>query len=184
MENKELVSSGKITQSLIGYWLLWSIAFGVIYGVIFGVLSSVIKSTVVLAIICIILQGITVFLIWKYSTHSSFKNKTISYNDVPKVMKNLIIFTVIICLVNSAYNFFNINNSINKTLSAKSVSDLGESFYKTESLKAIYEELEQKAIANYKKQSYTYLAIIEIGLTVVYLAVLPLEKKEILKYVD
>ena len=184
MENKELVSSGKITQSLIGYWLLWGIVFSIFYSIVLGILSSFIRSTTVIAIISVILQGTVAFLIWKFSTYSSFKKKTISYNDVSKVMRNLIIFTVIVCLINGAYNFLQINNSINKAMSAKSVSNLGESFYKTESLKAIYEELEQKAIDNFKKQSYTRLAILEIGLTVMYLAVLPLEKKEILKYID
>ena len=40
----------------------------------------------------------------------------------------------------------------------------------------------EKAISDAKEKANMYLIILEIGLTVVYLAVLPLEKKELLKF--
>ena len=47
----------------------------------------------------------------------------------------------------------------------------------------VYQAQKEKMIKETKNKIYTYLIILETGLTAVYLAVLPLEKKEILKYV-
>lgn len=67
------------------------------------------KSLIAVAIIAIILQGIIAL-----STYSSFKNQTIVHNDVQKVMKNLIIFTVVICIFYDIYNIFSVNKAIDK----------------------------------------------------------------------
>ena len=73
LENKELVTSGKITQTLIGNWLLWGIVFGMIYSFIYKLIASSMESMVGVAVVAIVLQGITAILVWKCSTISSFK---------------------------------------------------------------------------------------------------------------
>ena len=47
---------------------------------------------------------------------------------------------------------------------------------------AKYNEEKEKAINEAKSTVYTYLAVLEIGLLAVYLGVVPLQKKAILKY--
>ena len=187
MENKQIVTSGKITQSLIVNWLLWGILFGIIYSFVYGLLSYAISSLVLRAILAIILQGIMAIGLWKLSTSSSFREKTISYNDVSKVIKNLVIFTIIICVLNGAYNFFEINSKIDKAVNSNIQLRMSESMMSriySDKKMAEYNKQKEEAINKVKSQAYVYLTVLEIGLTAVYLAVLPLEKKEILKYVS
>ena len=47
---------------------------------------------------------------------------------------------------------------------------------------AQYEAEKEKVINEVKGKVYTYLAVLEIGLLIVYLGVVPLQKKAILKY--
>lgn len=187
MENKEIVTSGKITQSLIGNWLLWGLVLGILYSFIYNLITSSIESMVVLALVTIVLQGITAILVWNCSTSSSFKKKTISYNDVPKVMKNLVIFTIVICAVTAIYNISNVHSTIDKAIESNYQLKFSESMlsylYDDEEM-AEYQVEKEKAIKELKGKMYTYLIILEIGLTAVYLGVLPLEKKYILKYVS
>ena len=187
MENKEIVASGKMTQSLIGNWLLWGILFGIIYSFIYSLIASSIESMVAIALVAIVLQGITAILVWKCSTSSSFKKKTISYDDVPAVMKNLVIFTIVICVITAIYNISNVNATIDEAIESNYQLKFSESMmsylYDDEEM-AEYQEEKEKAIEELKSKFYTYLIVLEIGLTAVYLAVLPLEKKYILKYVS
>lgn len=187
MENKELVSASKMSQQLMGNWLLWELIFGYIYSIVFTLITSSMESFILKAIIAVIVQGIIVVVVWKLSTSASFKKKTISYNDVPEVMKKLIIFTLVICVINSIYNISNINSSIDEAINSDYELKLTESMmsriYSEEQMEE-YNKEKEKAIAETKSKTYTYIVVLEIGLTAVYLAVLPLEKKEILKYVS
>lgn len=187
MENKEIATTKKITQELIGGWILWGILFGIIYYIVYNLLAIFMKSLILKAIISIVMQGIVTFLIWKFSTKSTFKKRTMSHENVPAVMKNLIIFTVVICIINGIYQFSQVNSSIDKAINSNFQLKYAESMmsylYNDEQIEE-YNKQKEDAIAKAKSQAYTYLVIIEIGLTAVYLAVLPLEKKEILKYVS
>lgn len=187
MENKEMVSAGKMSQHLMGNWLLWGLLFGLIYSFVFPLLTYSMKSLVLKALIAIIAQGIIAFVLWKLSTSASFKKRTISYSDVPTVMRNLIIFTVVICVLTGIYNISTVNSSMDKALNSNYQLKFSESMmsrlYSDEQM-AEYNKEKEKAISEAKSKAYTHLVILEIGLTAVYLAVLPLEKKEILKYVS
>ena len=187
MENKEIATSGKITSELIGGWILYSILFGIIYYLISSFINSLIPSLVLKAIVVIVLEGIFMFLIWKSSTASTFKKRTMNYSDVPTVMRNLLIFTIIICVINGIYNFYSVNKAIDTAIATNVELQLLE--YNVSTLKNSkqmkkYEEEKNKAIAEAKSQLYTYLSFLEVGLTAVSLAILPLEKKQILKYVQ
>ena len=187
MENKEIVSSGKMSQHLMGNWLLWGLLFGFIYSFVFALITNSMESLVLKAIIAIILQGIIAIVVWKLSTSSSFKKRTISFNDVPAVMKNLIIFTIVICVFTAIYNITSVNSSIDESINSNYKLKFSESMmskiYSDEQM-AEYNKEKEKVIAEAKSKANMYLVILEVGLTVVYLAVLPLEKREILKYVS
>lgn len=187
MENKEKVSAGKMSQYLIGNWLLWVLLFGFVYSVVFALIINSMESIVFTAIIAVIAQGIITIIAWKLSTSLSFKKRTISYNDVSTIMKNLIIMTIVICVFNGIYNIASANSSMNETINADDKLEFRENMmsrvYSDEQM-AEYNKEKEKAIAEAKSKVNMYLVILEVGLTTVYLAVLPLVKKEILKYVS
>ena len=187
MENKEIVSSRKMSQLLTGYWLSWGILGGIIYSFLYSLITESIESIALKAIIAIVGQGIVVFFLWKLSTSSAFKNRTISKDDVPTVMRNLIIFTIVICVITSIYNISLVNSSIDKAINSnyqlQNQERLMSRLYSNEKLNE-YNKEKEKIISDTKSKAYMYVTILEVGVTVVYLAVLPLEKKEILKHIS
>ncbi|MBR3152432.1 MAG: hypothetical protein IKF52_02325 [Clostridia bacterium] len=185
MDNSSMSSSSKITQSLIGYWLLWGLLFGLLYSFVYIILISPIESVVSQAILVIIMQGIMVLFIWKMSTKSALQKYTISYSDVPIVMRNLVIFTVVICVFNGMYNLSQVNSSIDKIVDSDYKLKYNEkrlSYIYDDDEMEEYNNQKEKAIKKAKSQATTYLLIVEIGLTAVYLGVLRFEKQELLKY--
>lgn len=187
MENKEIVTSKKMTQSLIGNWLLWGIVFSILYSFIYSLIAPSIESMVTIALIAVFLQGIIAIIIWRFSTSSSFKKKTIVSNDIAPVMKNLVIFTIVICVITAIYNISTVNSTIDKAIESNyqlKISESMMSYLYNDNQMAEYQKEKEKSIKELKSKFYTYLIVLEIGLTAVYLAVLPLEKKFILKYVS
>lgn len=138
----------------------------------------------IVAIIAIVLQGIVGLLCWKCSTNSAFKKKTMDINEVPKVMKGLVIFTVIVCAINGIMNYSNVDKQVDRYVKYNTELMIQESFmeslYDDDELQEYYAEKE-KAIEDVKSQLYVYLIILKIGLTAVYLAILPIVKKGIVK---
>lgn len=187
MENKEVVTSKKITQQLIIGWFLWGIIFGLFYTIISPFIIHLVKSRILQIIITIILQGILVFLVWQSSTASTFKKRTMNHNDLPTVMRNLTIFTIIICIVNAIYNYSTIDNTIDKAINSDFTLQLTESrlsyLYDDDEM-AEYQKEKEDMIQKAKKQIYVYWTFLEIGSIAVCLMVLPLEKKQILKYLN
>lgn len=189
-ENKKIVTSGKMTSSLIISWIVDGLLLGFLYSFIIVSIGQTIKSTVVLSLISVILQGIIAILVWKIATSSAFKKKTISFQDVSKVMKNLIIFTIIIILINLGTGISDANTAIDEALESDVNLKLYEDtlnkysqFIDDESIIQEYEQKRDNRIKEIKTEVYTYAIIYNAGLLIVHLLVLPLEKKFILKYV-
>ena len=187
MENKEIATIRTITGELIGGFILYGIPFAILYSIIFGLISKVIpsESLIITAIVAIILQGLSAFFIWKCSIAATFRKRSIDRNDVPTVIRNLLIFTVILCFISALMNFSDVNQRIDKTINSNASLQLSESFMKymyDDQQIAQYQAEKEEAISEAKTKLYTYLAVLEIGLLVVYLGVVPLQKKSILKY--
>lgn len=185
MENKEVATVRKITGELIGGFLLYGIAFGILYNIVYAAISNRISSDslILTAIIAIILQGIAVFCVWRCSIATTFRKRVINRNDVKTVMRNLIIFTVIICFITTLMNFLEVNEKVDKTIQSDLM--LSEFFMKYEydfDEIAKYQGEIEKAISEVKTKLYTYLGVLEIGLLAVYLGVVLLQKKAILKH--
>ena len=181
MESKELVSPKKMSQLLIGNWLVWGLLVEIIYSVVFSLIIDSIESLVLKAIIAVILQEIITIVIWKISIVSAFKKRTISYNDVPYVMKSLIIFTIVVCALTCIYNIASVNSLVKDYIDSDYKLQIGESFmsrFYDDDEMAEYNKEKENAISEVKNKVYTYAVILEIWLTLVYLAVLPLEKKK------
>ena len=101
-------------------------------------------------------------------------------------MRNLMIFTVVMCLLDGIYNVSTANYSFNKSIDSNYGLKYSESIlsniYSGEQM-AEYNRLKEEAIREARGKLNTYLILFELGVTAVYLAVLPFEKKRILKYI-
>lgn len=174
-----------ITGELIGGFILYGIVFGILYSFIYSAITNRISedSLILTAIIAIIFQGITVFCVWRCSIATTFRKRLIETDDVKTVMKNLMIFTVIICFLTALINFSQVNETVeNKINSSLTVSEMYMQYLYDDDEIAQYEAEKEKIISETKLKLYTYLAVLEIGLLAVYLGVVPLQKKAILKY--
>lgn len=187
MENKQVSTVRTITGELIGGYILYGIVFSILYSFIYSFIINRISgdSLILKTIITIILQGIIVFCIWRCSIATTFRKRLIETNDIKIVMKNLMIFTIIICFITAMINFAQVNETLEKTINSDRSVIMSETYmkylYDDEEI-AQYEAEKEKIINETKGKLYTYLAILEVGLFAVYLGVVPLQKKAILKY--
>ena len=185
LENKQIATVRTITGELIGGFILYGIVFGILYSFIYSAITNRVSedSLILTAIIAIILQGITVFCVWRCSIATTFRKRLIETDDVKTVMKNLMIFTVIICFLTALINFAQVNETVeNEINSSLMVSEMYMQYLYDDDEIAQYEAEKEKIISETKSKLYTYLAVLEIGLLAVYLGVVPLQKKAILKY--
>lgn len=185
LENKQVATVRTITGELIGGFILYGIVFGILYSFIYSAITNRISedSLILTAIIAIILQGITVFCVWRCSIATTFRKRLIETDDVKTVMKNLMIFTVIICFLTALINFAQVNETVeNEINSSLMVSEMYMQYLYDDDEIAQYEAEKEKIISETKSKLYTYLAVLEIGLLAVYLGVVPLQKKAISKY--
>lgn len=187
LENKQVATVRTITGELIGGFILYGIVFGILYSFISSAIINKISenSLILAAIIVIILQGITVFCIWRCSIASTFRKKLIEKNDIKIVIKNLMIFTVIICILTVLMNYAQVSEIVEDTINSDTGLMMSETYmqylYDDDEI-AQYKAEKQKIISETKTKLYTYLAVLEIGLLAVYLGVVPLQKSAILKY--
>ena len=187
LENKQVATVRTITGELIGGFILYGIVFGILYSFIYSAITNRISedSLILTAIIAIIFQGITVFCVWRCSIATTFRKRLIETNDVKIVMKNLMIFTVIICFLTTLMNFAQVNETVEDAINSNANVMMAESYmkylYDDEEI-AQYEAEKEKMVNETKGKLYVYLAVLEIGLLAVYLGVVPLQKKAILKY--
>lgn len=187
MEDKEVATIRTITGELIGGFIIYSIIFEILNNFIISFISNIIPSDsiFVAAIIVIVLQCLSVSLIWKFSIATVFRKRAIDKNDVSTVMKNLMIFIIIVCVFSVATNFAevdqNIDDAINSNASLRLSENMMKYMYTKEEI-AQYQAEKEKKIKEIKCEQYTYLAILETGFIIVYLGVLPLQKKSILKH--
>lgn len=187
MNERENVTTGKMTRDLIAGFLIFGILGSLVYSFLFGLISIKIStdSIILLSIVALIIQAIIVVLVWQASTSSAFKKRTINITEVSVIMKNLIIFTIVLCLGSTVMNYFDLEKSINKAINydtTLSISDSLSKYYSAEQ-KAEYEKQKNEIIEQAKSQAYTYFTVLEIGVLVIYLGALPLEKRFIMKKV-
>ena len=182
MDNKKVASVRTITGELIGGFILYGIPFSILYMVIRNWISNIIssESLIISVMISIVLQGVVAYCIWKCSITTTFKKRAINKNDVSTVIKNLVIFTFILCLFSAIMNFSEVNRKLDRN--TNEILQFSEIYRNNEKQKNQYLEKKEKSIAQTKNKLYTYLLILEVGLLIVYLGVAFLQKKSILKY--
>ena len=187
LEDKQVATVRKITSELIWGYILYGILWGILYSIIYSLLSKLFSADLLIpkAIIAILLQGITTFAIWRCSINATFKKRLIDRNDVQTVIKNLMIFTVILLFINGGRVYLEVNEQIEKEINSNTTLRISETYMKylyDDDKIAEYQAEKEKIISEVKTKVYTYLTVLEIGLIVVYLGAVSLQKKEILKY--
>lgn len=188
MEERNIVTGKSVTGKLIGLFFGYGILFGIIYSMIYGRISNNVSSEsslIPIAIIAIILQGIITFLVWRCSITSVFKKVTINKSEVGKVIKNLIIFSVVISIITAVTTWIEMNDNFNERIENSFEINMAERYmqylYDDEQI-AEYNLQKEKIINETKVKLNTYFVVLETGLLIVYVAVVPLQKEHILKY--
>lgn len=187
MNNNEIVSSGKMTETLIGNYLLFGIPFGILSSIIQYFIANFVTSIVLMIILSVALQAIILIILWRICVWNAFKKITITYEDVSKVMKNLVVFTIIASALLVAYNFYETKNNFEESLESnfeiKYYENFINKFYSDEE-KAKYELEKENAIKEAETTLYTSFVALEVSLTAVNFAVLKFVKKEMIECIE
>lgn len=190
MEERNVVTVKSITGKLIGSYFLYGILWGIIYSIVYNKVSQNFSgedSLIPIAIFAIILQGIITFFLWRTSITSVFKKVTINKNDVENLIKKLIIFTLVICFIHALTTWIEINDKIDEEIENSTELRMAESymkyFYNDEQI-AEYNAQKEIIINEAKTKLNTYFIVLEIGILIVNIAVVPLQKNHILKYCE
>ncbi len=100
MGNKEIVSTSKITKSLIIQKILWEIPFSLLHSLAIGIIGVMTLPAILEFLLLVLLQIAIAYITWKFSISASFAKETVaSKEDISTIMRNLIIFTIIECIV-------------------------------------------------------------------------------------
>ena len=138
---KEKVESGKITSSII-----WGVIF---YGVVFylvivwpgSFLLSKVSNTWIALIINVGVTALYTYLIWRCAVKSTIKKKTTEKENIPRIMKGLAIFLVILIALSLILNFFELTSTINTAKErVDTVTSLYSRYYDQEELNKLVDE--------------------------------------------
>ena len=176
-EERKVVTVGKMSTELIFGFFVYGIVYGIIYYLIVNFLVYVvqIESFILTITIEAILQGIFVFLTWRWNISSTFKKRTITKDKVPAIMRDLYIFTIIICVFSGILYFRKIDTDIDYMVNSELKF---EEIYRNN---PDYEEQKKSITKKLKNESYKQFAIVEIEEAIVYLVMVSLQKKKILE---
>lgn len=188
---KEYSKEKKIltANQMIGELLMRIVVYGgisyIIYRVLYAILVNMLekdKNFVLLGIIVIGLQALIVFITFKLANRKVFKENTIHKEDVRKVITNVYFVIVAILVIQVLGTFVNVNDTVdefvNEDYSIRFTEAMISRIYDEEQMQKYHIEKE-KAIQDVKNQLYEYLTIVEIGIVVIYVLAMLLEKKYI-----
>lgn len=186
-KEKEIVTSGKVTGELIGNYIAFTIIAGIITKFIWAAIegSGEGLSFQMTLVVTLLLEIITVFLVWFISMSSTFKKKTIYRNEIGKVVKNLIIFTVIILVIGIGIDVSKLNSEFNKAIDENSELNMLDKYVSltlSEEEQLQYQIEKDKAIKETKQEMYTYFIAAEVGVVIIDLGMLFFVKKKLEKY--
>ena len=182
MEEKKIISSGSMTGKLIGWSILYGLCLGILYTVIFNLLTGNMENIIIVFVIGVILQTICAYFMWYCSISSSFKKTTIVSSDFKKVVRNILIYTIILLIIYACYTLFNVENSIDEAVE--------ESFgtfdllmrYGTDEQIIEYQQLRNQAIDEVTSQVYIYATAFIICVSIAYIAMVFVTKNSMKKH--
>ncbi|MFR2534166.1 MAG: hypothetical protein ACLTEH_04770 [Clostridia bacterium] len=190
MEEKEVSSVRKITGELIGGFILFSIVFGLINNFLQRIIATKIGSDnwVLQIIVGLIVAMGCIFFTYKCSTIVTFKKRSILYTDVSAVVKNILIYTVVICslsIISTCMTTINRVENLEKEMNANSKVRLQEQWMQyvySDSQIAQYRNEKQEIIEQTKTKYVVMCVVIEVAKVAIYFGMVPIEKKWIMKH--
>jgi len=183
MENREVISSGKMISRFIGNFIGWIIITEVIVSILYSIifLQNDSFSVTSVCIFYAITNIISIFLAAHFS--SSMKKKTISQIDVASVMLVVIIFFVVVLLFQSLYNYHNVHSTYNKEIESNPTLSYYNSLisnYGTTSQKSEYQKQLDAAVADANKKLDIIIITYAISSLIMYGLMIPYVKKRLL----
>lgn len=182
MEEKKIISSGSMTGKLIGWSILYGLCLGILYTVIFNLLTGNTENIIIVFVIGVILQTICAYFMWYCSISSSFKKTTIVSSDFKKVVRNILIYTIILLIIYACYTLFNVEISIDEAVDESfGTLDMLMS-YSTDEQLIEYQQLRNQAIDEVTSQVYLYTAAFIICVSIAYIAMVFVAKNSMKKH--
>ena len=177
MEEKEVGTIKKITTELIAGHFVYDVLFFIVYRVIQIVLLGVIGSSVIgNAIFSIIGTAFIAYFAWKYSIKSTFKKRSIASSDIKIVMRNILIYAIIVAVLICVVRFVDIKSQLDEA--EKSFNRIASSLNSNTEVVHPY----KKELDDAKSRIYLYSSLITIGQVVVFIGMVPLQKNKIKQY--
>ena len=177
LEDKEVLTSSAMTWKIIVWFIVFEVAFNILYNILYGLATNIINSSIITTIIAIVLQGLAAFCIWECSMATAFKEKTINKKDVQTLMNYLMIFTVVTCLFNAISSYSKVYDVFDDPYQKAQSSVISEYILSDEHAAEYNAEREQL-----RKETYTQVTIVQIGVFAVYIGSLLLHKKMVSNY--
>jgi hypothetical protein len=187
---RTVVTPGKITGYFIENFILRGILIGLFAGIIQGTLFSFIKvdnvtlQTILKTAITLFITAGGLFFLTYWSTSSAFKLNTIKTADVPKLLKNIIIFFVIMLILNGILSFNNAQSTVKEVVNSEySYRITLESIINHYSDQQISEK-KQELINQATKHIYVYFIVLEAFVVLIYFFLILFQRKLLLKYCE
>ena len=186
MEINRNVESGALTVEIIKGVFVYGNIIIVLYIVFRAFILENIgnNSFIVKSIISIIVQGITIFLIWRAGIEFAANRVRIDRKDVNDVIRNLVIITGVFSFIIVSINLVKLDENFNKKMNANQFMD---NFY--ENSNTIYNGEQKKQLENFvqeeidknKIQVFTQYTVFHIIELIVNLTAVILQKRRLVE---
>lgn len=185
LNGKKILTANQMTGELLLGIVLYGVIFYVIYRIAYGLSVHFLeddKNFILLGFIVLILQALMVFATFKLANRQAFKKGTIYKSDVGNVLKNVSFVIIVILLIQVLGTFANVSSTVDEAVQddfgLKYREHLMSIIYNDDDM-AVYQTEKEKAIQEVKNKLYQYLAIVEVGIIVIYGSAIFLEKKSL-----
>lgn len=185
LNGKKILTANQMTGELLLGIVLYGVISYVICRIAYGLTVHFLednKNYILLGFIVLVIQALMVFVTFKLANKQAFKKGTIYKNDVGNVIKNVSFVVIIILLIQVLGTFANVSSTVDEAVQddfgLKYREHLMSIIYDDDDM-AVYQAEKEKAIQEVKNKLYQYLAVVEVGIIVIYGTAIFLEKKSI-----
>lgn len=185
LNEKKIYTANQMTGELLLGIVLYGVISYVVYRIAYGLTAHFLednKNFILLGFIVLALQALMVFVTFKLANRQAFKKGTIYKTEVGNVLKNISFVVIVILLIQVLGTFANVSSTVDEAveddLGLKYREHLMSIIYDDDDM-AVYQAEKEKAIQEAKNKLYQYLAIVEIGIIVIYGTAIVLERKSL-----
>lgn len=185
LNEKKIYTANQMTGELLLGIVLYGVISYVVYIIAYGLTVHFLednKNFILLGFIVLALQALMVFVTFKLANRQAFKKGTIYKTEVGNVLKNISFVVIVILLIQVLGTFANVSSTVDEAveddLGLKYREHLMSIIYDDDDM-AVYQAEKEKAIQEAKNKLYQYLAIVEIGIIVIYGTAIVLERKSL-----